>query len=160
MMAEQRVTALSAEEIADIEHELKNYERKSAVAIEALKIVQKYRGWVSDQSLRELALYLDISVDELDSVATFYNLIYRKPVGKQVIKLCNSVSCWLMGCENVEQDIKNKLNIKAGETTPDGDYTLIPIVCLGACDRAPVMMINDELHTHLSKDKLDKILTR
>ena len=159
-MAEQRVTALSAEEIEEIENELKHYERKSAVAIEALKIVQKYRGWISDQSLREIALYLDMSVDDLDSVATFYNLIYRKPVGKKVIKLCNSVSCWLMGCDNMERAIKNKLKIKPGETTAAGDYTLVPIVCLGACDKAPVMMVNDELHTHLTEEKMDKILTR
>ena len=159
-MTEQRVTALSAEEIEEIESELKHYERKSAVAIEALKIVQKYRGWISDQSLREIALYLDMSVDDLDSVATFYNLIYRKPVGKKVIKLCNSVSCWLMGCDNMERAIKNKLDIKLGETTAEGDYTLVPIVCLGACDKAPVMMVNDELHTHLSEEKMDQILTR
>ena len=75
------------------------YPDKQAVGLEALKIVQKHQGWVSDESLAAIARYLDISASELEGVATFFNLVYRHPVGKNVILFCNSVSCWIMGCD-------------------------------------------------------------
>ena len=97
-----------------------------------------------------------MSADELDGIATFYNGIYRRPVGEKVILLCDSVSCWICGCEGVEKAIGEKLGIAPGETTADGKYTLLPVPCLGACDRAPVMMVGDELHTHLDGDALSR----
>ena len=87
-----------------------------------------------------------MSADELDGIATFYNLVFRRPVGERVILLCNSISCWIKGCENLQRQIGEQLGIGLGETTADNRYTLLPVTCLGACDKAPVLMVGDELH--------------
>jgi NADH-quinone oxidoreductase subunit E len=149
---------LSPEERQEIEAELPRYPQKQAVCIDAMKIVQRHRGWVSDESIRDIAELLDISPDELDGVATFYNLIYRKPVGRHVILLCNSVSCWVMGYERLRERLYQRLGIQLGETTPDGRFTLLPIVCLGTCDHAPALMVDNDLHRDLSPDSVDRIL--
>jgi NADH-quinone oxidoreductase subunit E len=149
---------LSVEEIAEIEHEMTLYPDKRAVGLEALKIVQKHQGWVSDESLLGIAKYLDIPVADLEGVATFFNLVYRQKVGKNVILFCDSVSCWIMGCEGIKGHIKEQLAIDYGETTEDGDFTLIPVPCLGDCDRAPVMMVGQDLHRNLTPEKIDSII--
>lgn len=153
------IEPLTDEERAEIEHEFSHYPFKSAATIEALKIVQQHQGWVSDGKVLAIAQLLGTSPDAVDGVATFYNKIYRKPVGKTVLAVCDSVSCWVMGCEQTINQICNKLNIKPGETTGDGKYTLIPTPCLGACDKGPAMMKGDELITHLTEEKLDELLT-
>jgi len=152
-------SALSAEEIAAIEQELAHVPYKHGAAIDALKIVQDHRGWVSDESLRAVADLLEMSYEELEGVATFYNLIFRRPVGEKVILLCNSVSCWIKGCDKMQQRLTQMLGIELGETTADKQYTLLPVPCLGACDRAPVMMVGDDLHTHLNEEEIDRIVS-
>ncbi len=151
---------LSAEERKEIEAELAHYPDKRAVCIDAMKVVQQHRGWVSDEALRDVAELLEMSVDELDSVATFYNLIFRKPVGRHVIMVCDSVSCWIMGYDRVRDHLTSRLGIKLGETTPDGRFTLLPIVCLGTCDHAPAMMVDNDLHRDLDTEKIDSILEK
>ena len=94
---------LSDAEVKEIEHELTLYPDKKAVGLEALKIVQRHNGWVSDESMLAVSKYLDIALSEFEGVATFFNLIYRRPVGKNVILFCDSVSCWIMGCEKIQQ---------------------------------------------------------
>jgi NADH-quinone oxidoreductase subunit E len=148
---------LTAAERTEIDHEISHAPYRSAVAIDALKIVQKHHRWVSDQRLKALAEYLDMSAAELDGIATFYNLIYRKPVGEKVISLCDSVSCWIMGYNRLQNHISQKLDVSLGGTTDDDKYTFLPAPCLGACDRAPVMMLGEELHQDLDEAKLDKI---
>ncbi len=162
-MSEQRleaieVNALSETERREIEIECGHYPQRRAAAIEGLKIVQKHRGWVSDGSLRALARLLEMPEGELDGVATFYNLIYRKPVGRHVILLCDSVCCWIRGCEALRQHLCDKLQIQPGQTTADGLFTLLPVVCLGDCDRAPTMMIDGDQHAHLTTEKLDRLI--
>jgi NADH-quinone oxidoreductase subunit E len=149
---------LSPEERQEIEAELPHYPNKQAVCIDAMKIVQRHRGWVSDESIRDIADFLGISADDLDGVATFYNLIYRKPVGRHVILLCNSVSCWIMGYERLRERLCQRLQIQPGETTADGRFTLLPIVCLGTCDHAPALMIDNHLHRDLSPDSAEQLL--
>ncbi len=149
---------LSGEEIKEIEEEIPHYGDRKAVCIDALKIVQRHRGWVSDEALYDLAQYLDMSTDELDGIATFYNLIFRKPVGKHVIMLCNSMSCYVMGYERIRQSIKDKLQVDFGETTSDGVFTLLPIVCLGICDHAPAMMVDEDTYTHLDPENVGMVL--
>lgn len=149
---------LSAEEQKEIQAEMAHYPDKKSVCIDAMKIVQKHRGWVSDDSLRDIAEYLEMSVDDLDGVATFYNLIFRKPVGRHVIMVCDSVSCWIMGYNRICERLTSRLGVQLGETTPDKRFTLLPIVCLGACDHAPVMMIDENLHRDLEPEKLTQIL--
>ena len=146
---------LTAEEIHEIEAEAAHYPTRSAVCIDALKIVQRYRGWVSDDSIRDIAAHLGMSATDVDSVATFYNLIFRRPVGRHVIMMCDSVSCWMMGHDRMKKHLNERLGIGFGETTPDNRFTLLPIVCLGCCDRAPAMMIDSDLHSDLDPQKID-----
>jgi NADH-quinone oxidoreductase subunit E len=133
---------------------------KKAACVEALKIVQEHRGWISDESLKGVAAYLEMSPEELDSVATFYNLIFRKPVGRHVILLCDSISCWVMGYENILAQLTQRLNIKYGETSADGRFTLLPNPCLGTCDCAPALMIGSDLYRNLKPEQLDEILSK
>lgn len=152
--------ALSADEEREIRDEAANYPTRSALCIDAMKIVQRHRGWVSDDALRDIAGYLDMSVDELDGIATFYNLIFRKPVGRHVIMVCDSVSCWIMGSERLTQAIASRLGVAPGGTTADERFTLLPIVCLGACDHAPVLMVDDDLHHDVDAGAVDRLLDR
>lgn len=152
---------LSAEEQKEIEHELAHYEQPSAATIEALKIVQKHRGWVSDEAVKDIAAVLKTSAADVDSVATFYNLIFRRPVGRHVIFVCDSVSCYLMGQEKLKAKLEATLGIKTGETTADKRFTLLPTVCLGTCDRAPAMLVDQDTHRDLeniSDASLDELL--
>jgi NADH-quinone oxidoreductase subunit E len=148
---------LSPAELAEIDAEISHVPYRSAVAIDALKIVQAHRGWVSDASLRAIARHLEMSAEELDGIATFYNLIYRRPVGEQVILLCNSISCWIKGCEQLQQKISAQLGVGLGQTTVDNRYTLLPVTCLGACDKAPVMMVGEELHENINDQTLQAV---
>jgi NADH-quinone oxidoreductase subunit E len=150
---------LTEEERREIEEELKQYTKKRAACIEALKIVQRHRGWISEE-IREIAEMLDMTPDELDNVATFYSLIYRRPVGRHVILICDSVSCWIVGYGPIRDYLQERLGIGLGETTRDGQFTLLPTACLGACDRAPVMMIDEELYGNLTAEKIDGLLER
>ena len=133
-------------------------ETREAAGIEALKIVQEHRGWVNDESLLAIAQYLKMSTAELEGVATFYNLIYRQPVGKHVIHLCNSVSCHLTGYAEVLAAIKSHLQIDYGQTTEDGLFTLLSNACLGGCDKSPVMMIGENHYQQLSAKSAVEIL--
>ena len=151
---------LSSKEREEIAAELAHYETKRAGCIEALKILQRHRGWISDESLHDLAPVLDMSVHELDNVATFYNLIFRQPVGEHIILLCDSVSCWLMGYEQVLSHLQENLGIGLGQTTADGRFTLLPMPCLGDCDHAPALMIDEDLHHDLDAAKVDSLLAQ
>jgi NADH-quinone oxidoreductase subunit E len=153
----EKTAVLTAVEIEEITAEMSHYADKSAVSIEALKIVQKHRRWVSDECLIAIAKLLEISPAQLEGVATFYNLIYRQPVGKTVIHYCNSVSCWIMGAEQVRDRLCKRLRVKPGEMSEDGEYTVLPIVCLGACDHAPVMLVGDQLRLDVTDDAIDEI---
>ena len=149
---------LSGEEREHIAAMAAHGETARSACIEALKYVQSRHGWVNDAQLAAIAHLLGLSAAELDSVATFYNLIFRKPVGKHVIFLCDSVSCWIMGRERVCAQLHQRLGISQGETTKDGTYTLLPIVCLGHCDHAPAMLIDETLYGDVDAAKLDAIL--
>jgi NADH-quinone oxidoreductase subunit E len=149
---------LTDEEREEIAAELQRYPTRQAVCIDAMKIVQRHRGWVSDDSLRDIAEMLGMSETELDGIATFYNLIFRKPVGRHVIFVCDSVSCWIMGYNRIREHLCSRLGIELGQTTKDGRITLLPIVCLGACDHAPTMMVDDDLHQDLDAQKIDQLL--
>jgi NADH-quinone oxidoreductase subunit E len=149
---------LTAEEKREIELMTRRYEDPRAACLDALKIVQDGRGWVSDESVRDIAEALGMSPAEVDGVATFYSLIFRRPVGRHVILVCDSVSCWIMGYERIVRRLGERLGIGLGGTTADGAFTLLPVVCLGACDKAPAMMIDDELHGDLTEEKIDRLL--
>lgn len=149
---------LSADEINEIEHETTILEYREAAGIEALKIVQKNRGWVSDDSLYAIADLLQMPVSQLEGVATFYNLIYRQPVGTYVIHLCDSISCYLTGFESIADYLQQELGIGFGQTSADGLFTLLTNACLGGCDKAPVMMIGENHYQSLTTDSIKAIL--
>jgi NADH-quinone oxidoreductase, E subunit len=149
---------LTEEEIKEIQEEVKQYPYPAVACIDALKIVQQHRGWVSDESVKDIAQVLRISGEEVDSVATFYSRIYRKPVGRHVILICDSVSCMIMGYESLYLHISKKLGISFGGTSSDGRFTLLPISCLGDCDNAPVMIINNDHFNRLTIEKIDELL--
>jgi NADH-quinone oxidoreductase subunit E len=144
----------------EIEEEIRQYPYPAVASIDALKIVQHYRGWVSDESVKDIAQMLDISEEEVDSVATFYSRIYRKPVGRNVVLICDSVSCMIMGYESLYSYISKKLGVSFGETTSDNRFTLLPISCLGDCNNSPAMMINGDHFNRLTIEKIDELLTR
>lgn len=149
---------LSETERREIEAEVaESFDRRSA-AIAALKIVQRHRGWVSDEALQDTAALLQMTPDELDAVATFYSLIFRQPVGKHVIKVCDSVSCWVMDGESLLSYLEKRLQVTVGGTTSDGLFTLLPIACLGHCDHAPALMIDDTLVGNVTPELLDELL--
>jgi NADH-quinone oxidoreductase subunit E len=151
---------LTDQEKHEILEESGIYPYPQAACIDALKIVQSHRGWVSDDSIRDIADLLKMSVEEVDGVATFYSRIYRYPVGRHVILICDGMSCLIMGYETLYRYISKKLGISFGETTADGRFTLLPISCLGDCDHAPSMMINDELFNLLTIDRIEELLEK
>jgi NADH-quinone oxidoreductase subunit E len=154
----EAVKILTQEQVTEIQELYKHFPLRSAACIEGLKVIQKHHRWVSDEAVKELAEILDMSPAAIDSVATYYSLIFRQPVGRHVIYICNSVSCWIMGYEKIVQQLKNNVSIEYGETTSDDRFTLLSIPCLGCCDHAPAMIIDEDLHKDLTTDGLDKIL--
>lgn len=151
---------LTIEEKNEIEKAISVMPVRKAGCIEALKVVQHHRRWISDESLKDVALYMDMSAEELDSVATFYNLLFRKPVGRHIILLCDSITCWVMGYEHIRNHLIEKLGIKYGETTADDRFTLLPNCCLGTCDTAPALMIDKDLYRKVTIEQLDDILNK
>lgn len=154
----QSAFVLSADERHEIEHAMGHYPDPRAASIEALKVVQKHRGWVADDAIGAVAAVLGISAADLEGVATFYSLIFRHPVGRHVVKVCDSISCHLTGYEELRDALTQQLGIGYGETTRDGRFTLLPICCIGACDRGPSLMIDDDLHGPVEPVNVAKLL--
>ncbi|WP_292976241.1 NADH-quinone oxidoreductase subunit NuoE [Pantoea sp. UBA4549] len=152
------VFVLSEAEHHAIEHEKHHYEDARAASIEALKIVQKARGWVPDGAIHAIANVLGIPASDVEGVATFYSQIYRTPVGRHVIRYCDSVVCHITGYQDIQAALEQNLNIKPGQTTADGRFTLLPTCCLGNCDKGPTMMVNDDTHVHLTPEGIVSLL--
>jgi NADH-quinone oxidoreductase subunit E len=151
---------LSPAEKQEIEREAAHYPRRQAAVIEALKVVQKHRRWVSDEALADVAGCLDMDPAEVENVATFYNLIYRRPVGEHVILVCDSISCWVLGATAIRRHLCARLGVEPGQTTADKRFTVLPVACLGACEQAPAMMIDETLYGQLTTARVDEILAR
>lgn len=151
---------LTTSEKEQIEKEIRQVPVKKAACIEALKIVQDHRRWVSDEGIQDVADILEMSTEEVDSIATFYNLIFRQPVGRHIILLCDSISCYVMGYKELHHQIVQLLGIQYGQTTPDGRFTLLPNPCLGTCDHAPALMVDHDLYRDLKKEELENILAK
>jgi NADH-quinone oxidoreductase subunit E len=150
---------LSDSERQEIEQLVRRYPTKQTASIDSLLVVQKHRGWISDEALKDVAIFLEMTPDELDGVATFYTRIFRKPVGTHVISVCDSVSCFIMGGETLMRHLEKRLGIRAGQTTTDGRFTLVPNVCLGHCELAPVMLVGQEVFGNLTEERIDRIVT-
>ncbi len=150
---------LTTQEQYAIDEEARHYPRRQAMVVDALKIVQAHRGgWVDDAGVRDVAGYLGMTVAEVENIATFYNLIFRRPVGRHVILICDSVSCVLCGYDGILQCLRSQLGIDLGETTGDGRFTLLPIACLGVCDKAPALLVDSTLYSDLTPERIEAIL--
>ena len=128
--------------------------------VDALRAVQTHHGWVPDTGIDLVAELLDVLPVEVEEVATFYDKIFRRPVGKRVIHVCDSICCWANGGEAIAAHLHEVLGIGFGETTPDGVFTLLPTCCLGACGDAPAMMVGLTTHGQLTAEKIDQILAQ
>jgi NADH-quinone oxidoreductase subunit E len=149
---------LSDDERHEIEESLHHYPDRPSASATAMRIVQRHRGWLSDEALDDIAAFLGVTVEHLDSRATFANMLFRRPVGRHVILVCDSDCCYVMGYEQLVDHIAERLGVGLGETTPDGRFTFLPIVCLAHCDHAPAMQVDDDLHGDLTPERVDEIL--
>ena len=149
---------LSQAEYDAIEHEMHHYEDPRAASIEALKIVQKQRGWVPDGAADAIGEILGIPASDVEGVATFYSQIFRQPVGRHVIRVCDSMTCYIGGHESVVSEMQKQLGIGLGQTTSDERFTLLPVCCLGNCDKAPALMIDDDTFGDVQPDGVAKLL--
>ncbi|XRX42496.1 MAG: NADH-quinone oxidoreductase subunit NuoE [Buchnera aphidicola (Eriosoma harunire)] len=154
------VFTLTQVEREKIQEQKLQYKQSRAASVEALKIVQKYRGWISTDAIHAIAKFLNISSSDLEEVATFYSNIYRQPVGRNIIKYCDSMVCYVTGYFKIKCALEQKLRINSGETTIDNRFTLLPACCLGCCDRSPVVMINEDTHCNLTVEKILNLLEK
>jgi NADH-quinone oxidoreductase E subunit len=120
-------------------------QRKSAV-LAALYLAQRQQGYISRNAMKAVAAAIRCTTAEVEDVVSFYTMFYQRPVGRNVLQVCRTLSCALNGAERVTEELQKVLGITAGQTTADGEFTLFEVECLGACDRAPVVGVNDHWH--------------
>ena len=133
-------------------------QRRSAV-IPALKLAQEHNnGWLDEPTMNAVADYLQMPRIAVYEVASFYTLFHLKPVGKHRLYLCTNISCLLRHSAEIAETIKNKLKIGFGQTTPDGQFSLFEVECLGACGGAPAMQVGTTYHENLTPEKIDSLL--
>ncbi|MCX6290753.1 MAG: NADH-quinone oxidoreductase subunit NuoE [Bacteroidetes bacterium] len=153
----------SDESFALVQKIIKRYpegKQKSAV-IPILHIAQaEFDGWLSAPVMEYVASILNIQPVEVYEVASFYSMFNLKPVGKCVIDICRTSSCWLLGSEDIVKHLEKKLNIKVGETTKDGMFTLRTVECLGSCGTAPMLQCGPDYYENLNLNKVDGLLEK
>ena len=150
----------STENRARLDEIVKRYpaeQRRSAV-LPALYLVQAQLGYITASAMRHVAEVLGITAADVEDVVSYYSMFYRRPVGRFVLNVCRTLSCAVNGAERVTEEICAKLKIKPGETDPSGTFTLAEVECLGACDRAPVVMVNDAWQENLQPEQVGKWL--
>ncbi len=144
--------------LAEMDRIRKFYPNKRAMLLPALHAIQKDRDWLSDETMQDIADYLEIPKTQVKEVATFYHMFHTKPVGKHNLQFCNNIACWLRGSEGLIHYAEEKLGIKMGETTKDGRFTITEVECLGSCGTAPVCQLNDNYKENFNKETLDRLL--
>ena len=136
----------------------KVYETNQSALIPALHIAQADKGWLSPETQLEVAQLLDVTPQEVRGVVTFYTMFHQKPVGKYLLQVCRNLSCSLKGGHRLQAQIEQRLQIREGETTKDGRFTLISVECLGSCGTAPVVQVNNDYHENMDVAKMDQLL--
>ncbi|MGA9236218.1 MAG: NADH-quinone oxidoreductase subunit NuoE [Desulfobacterales bacterium] len=144
----------------DLQRQVAAVDHPRELAVDVMFALQAHYGYLSDAALVEAASLLGMTTLEVEELATFYTFIYREPVGKYVIHLCDSVICWMDGYESLRDYLCRKLQIELGGTTSDGLFTLLPVCCIGYCDRSPAMLINRKVYGPLTPEKIDAILEK
>src|SRR5579885_2537366 len=129
-----------------------------AAVITELYIAQQEEGYISQAALEAVAEVLNLTVDDVESVATFYTMYYQQPPGKKVIKVCTSISCYLRNCDALVEQLEKRLGVKRGETTPDGNDTLMTTECLASCGTAPVLQVNNKFVENLTPEMIDALV--
>lgn len=144
---------------SSLEERICRAEHPRELAVDVLFALQEQYGHLSDGAMAEAATLLGMTPLELEELATFYNFLYRRPVGKYVIHVCDSAVCWMLGGRSVSDHLCASLGIELGGTTADGLFSVIPVCCIGYCDRAPAMLVNLQVHGELTPAKIDRILS-
>jgi NADH-quinone oxidoreductase subunit E len=135
-------------------------EHPRELLVDVVFALQQHYGWLCDEALEAAAGMMGMTPLEVEELATFYTFIYRQPVGRYVIHLCDSVVCWMEGEETLREHLCRKLGIAMGQTTADGLFTLLPVCCIGYCDHAPAMLVNRQVYGHLTPERIDALLER
>ncbi len=144
----------------DLRKKIAEAEHPREMAIDVMVALQNHYGYLTDEAVLETAELVAMTPVEVEELATFYDFIFRQPVGKFVIHVCDGIVCWMNGRQRVIDYLSAKLAIGVGETTPDGLFTLLPVCCIGYCDRSPAMLVNRMPYGPLSPERIDKILQR
>jgi NADH-quinone oxidoreductase E subunit len=152
--------ALTQENLKRIEDLKTRYPTSKAALLPTLWIAQEQYGWISEDTMKEVASILGIPFGQVLGVVSFYSMLHRKPVGKFHLQVCTNISCQLLGAEKLADYLCKKCGVKLGETSADGRYTVSEVECLGSCGTAPMMQINDEYYENLTKERIDHILLR
>lgn len=143
-----------------LQEQISRAEQPRELAVDIMLSLQRHYGYLSDEALEEGAALLDLTPLELEELATFYDFIYREPVGRYVLHVCDGVVCWINGYDRVLDYLCNKLGVRPGETTKDGMFTVLPTACIGYCDLSPAMLVNGRPYGPLTPEKIDDILKR
>jgi NADH-quinone oxidoreductase subunit E len=154
------MTNLPPELKESLEAQVSKSEHPREQVINIMYALQKHHGYMSDEAVRQAATLLDMSPLEIEELATFYDFIYRQPVGKFVIHVCDGLVCWMFHEGSLFDYLCKKLGVCAGEVTADGMFTVLPTACLGYCDHAPAMLINGVFYGSLTPEKIDAILEK
>ena len=149
---------LPQELIEMLQQKIASAEHPRELAVDVMFALQRHYGYLSDEALEAAAQLLGMTPLELEELATFYDFIYREPVGKYVLHVCDGVVCWMNGYGRIIDYLAKRLGIRIGETTEDGLFTLLPTACIGYCDLSPAMLVNGRPYGPLTPEKIDEIL--
>lgn len=149
---------LSEKSKSTIQALLPRYQTKQSAMLPALYLAQKEHGYLTEEAIREVAEILEVDPTEVLGVSGFYSLLYTEPIGKYVVQICDDLPCALRGAEEFADHVCRKLGVKSGQTTPDGMFTVERVMCLGACDKAPVMQVNLEFYENMTPEAADRLI--
>jgi NADH-quinone oxidoreductase subunit E len=144
----------------ELEQKIAGSDHPREHVVDVMFVMQDHYGYLTDAAVKETAALVGMTAVEVDELATFYPFIYREPVGRYVIHVCDSVVCWMDGHESLQDHLMQRLDVRMGETTADGLFTLLPVCCIGYCDRGPAILINRRVYGELTPEKLDGIIAR
>lgn len=137
---------------------LADYPNPQSAVVPALHLAQEDRGYLSPETVAEIAEYFNLTPADIESVASFYTMLKKRPTGKHLLQVCTNISCSLMGARHIVEHISQRLEVSEGETTADGKFTLMTVECLGTCGTAPVMQVNNTFYENLTPEKVDELL--
>ncbi len=151
---------LSEKTLEEIDEVIARYPARQSALLPALWLAQKEQGFCSLEAQEQIAEKIGVSPAFVSGVVSFYTMYHTRPVGRHVIDVCTTVSCWLRGGDDLVRHLEEKLGIKTGETTSDGRFTLRTVECLGSCGTAPMCQVGDDYHEDLTLEKLDAVLEK